>query len=55
MPFVFAAVELEEQPGLYVMANIRDCPPGDVSIDMPVRVAFEHIEDVWIPVFIPEK
>lgn len=50
-PFVIAIVELVEQPGLRFMTNIVNCPPEDVRIDAPVKVVFEHIEDVWIPLF----
>jgi len=28
--------------------------PEDVHVGMPVRVVFEHNDDVWIPLFTPE-
>ena len=49
-PFVFAAVELEEQAELYVFSNIL-APPASVRSGMKVRVCFEHQEDVWLPMF----
>ena len=49
-PFVFAAVELEEQAELYVFTNIL-APPDKVRSGMKVRVCFEHQEDVWLPMF----
>lgn len=50
-PYVVAIVELAEQPGLRFVTNIVGTPPGEVSIDMPVRVRFEQVEDVWLPLF----
>ena len=51
-PFVFAAVELEEQAELYVFSNIL-APPESVRSGMKVTVCFEHHEDVWLPMFTP--
>jgi uncharacterized protein len=53
-PFVFAAVELEEQPELYVFSNIL-APPEAVRSGMRVKVCFEHHEDVWLPMFEPDE
>lgn len=53
-PFVIAIVELAEQPGLNLMTNIVNCPIESVHIDMPVRIVFEHVEDVWLPLFEPD-
>jgi uncharacterized OB-fold protein len=50
-PFVFAAVELDEQPGLFVLTNIVGTPADQLAIGMRVRVLFEHHEDVWLPLF----
>lgn len=52
VPFVFAAVELEEQAELYVFTNIL-APVDAVSRGMAVTVTFEHHEDVWLPMFVP--
>lgn len=54
VPFVFASVELEEQAELYVFTNIL-APFDSVRIGMPVTVAFEQHEDVWLPMFSPER
>jgi uncharacterized OB-fold protein len=51
VPFVIAIVELVEQSGLRFLTNIIDCQPAEVSIDMPVRVRFQQVEDVWLPQF----
>ncbi|GAB2983053.1 OB-fold domain-containing protein [Amycolatopsis acidiphila] len=52
-PYVVAIVELAEDPEIRLTTQIVDCPVEDVTIGMAVEVAFEHHEDVWIPVFRP--
>lgn len=54
VPFVFAAVELAEQVGLYVFTNIV-APVDSVTIGMPVTVSFERHDDVWLPMFAPSE
>ena len=50
-----ALIELIEQPGLRVMANVVNCDVDDVVIGMRVRVAFERASaEAWVPVFEPE-
>ena len=53
VPFVFAAVELVEQPELYVFTNIVGCPVEDVRIGMAVSVVFERHGDIYLPMFQP--
>ncbi len=50
--FIFAAIELAEQPELYVLSNVL-CAPDDVRSGMPVQVTFEQQDDVWFPLFAP--
>jgi uncharacterized OB-fold protein len=52
VPFVFAAIELEEQPELYVLSNVV-APVELVHAGMPVSVIFEQQDDVWLPLFRP--
>jgi uncharacterized OB-fold protein len=52
VPFVVVLVELEEQTGLRIIANIRGCEPADVRIGMPVEVIFEDAgSDITLPQF----
>ena len=53
VPYVIAIVALEEQPGLRLMTNIVGCEPGEVVIDMPVRVEFREQGEAYVPVFRP--
>ena len=52
-PFVVAVVAIDEDPRVRLTTNIVGCGPEDVYVGMPVRVCFEHVEDVWVPVFEP--
>ncbi|OBI05379.1 DNA-binding protein [Mycobacterium sp. E2462] len=42
VPYVIAIVELVEQPGLRVAANIVDCEPDSVRCGMPVGMLGER-------------
>jgi len=53
VPYLIALVELEEQPNLRLTTNLIECDEADVVIGMAVEVRFEHVEDVWIPIFAP--
>jgi uncharacterized OB-fold protein len=52
VPFVVALVELAEQPGLRLIANIRGCSTAEVRIGMAVEVVFEEVlPGVTLPQF----
>lgn len=52
VPFVYALVDLDDQPGVRLTTNIVDCDPESVAIGMPVTVKFEQAEDIWLPMFV---
>ena len=52
-PYIIAWVSIDEQPDVRLTTNLVDIEPDDVRIGMPVRVLFEHAEDVWLPLFTP--
>jgi uncharacterized OB-fold protein len=55
VPYVVAAIELDEQVGLRLIARMIGCEPSEVRADMRVRVEFEHLENgVALPVFCPD-
>jgi len=55
-PAAIVLVELEEQKGLRVLANLLDCPLDQVKAGMPVEVTFEDVGDgVVLPQFRPRK
>lgn len=51
VPYVLAIIELEEGPRM--MANVLNCDPQSIAIDMPVGVIFEERGDMKIPQFQP--
>jgi uncharacterized OB-fold protein len=53
VPYVFAAVELVEQPELYVLTNIIACPAQTLRIGLDVEVTFEQQEEFYLPLFRP--
>ena len=52
-PYIIAWVAIDEQPDLRLTTNLVGVEPDDVHIGMSVRVVFEHVEDVWLPLFTP--
>jgi uncharacterized OB-fold protein len=50
VPFVLAVVELDEQPGLRLIARLATADP---EIGQPVEVAFEARGEAFIPLFQP--
>ncbi len=54
-PYVVAIVAIDEQPSLRITTNIVNCEPEDLRIGMPLRVCFEACDDVWLPLFEPER
>lgn len=53
VPYAIAIVHLDEQPGLNLTTNIVGMPPEQVCIGQRVEVTFEHVEDVFVPLFRP--
>jgi len=52
VPYVIAIVSLEEGPRM--TTNVVGCSPDDVAIGMPVRAAFEDLDDeISLVVFEP--
>jgi len=50
---VVAQVAIVEDPRVRLTTNIVDCDPEQLEIGQLMEVAFEHIEDVWLPLFRP--
>ena len=52
IPYPVAVVELDEQEGLYLTAQIVRAGPDDMAIGVPVEVVFEDVaEGVSVPHF----
>ena len=54
-PYIIGWVSIDEQPDVRLTTNLVDVEPDDVHVGMPVRVLFEHVEDVWLPLFTPAE
>ncbi|WP_199747878.1 thiolase C-terminal domain-containing protein [Actinomadura sp. WAC 06369] len=52
-PYVVAQVALEDDPRVRLTTNAVGCDPGDLVLGMRMEVVFEHVEDVWLPLFRP--
>ncbi|MCV7103691.1 thiolase C-terminal domain-containing protein [Mycobacterium palustre] len=52
-PYVIAQVAIEEDPRVRLTTNIVECEPDRLKLGQVVEVVFEHIEDVWLPLFRP--
>ena len=52
VPYLIAIVELDEQEGLRLTTNL-DMPLEEVAIGLRVEVRFDHVEDVFLPYFVP--
>ena len=50
-PYIIAWVSINEQPSIRLSANLIDVEPDEVAIGMEVEVTFEHVEDVYLPLF----
>ena len=53
VPFVLAAIELDEQPGLRLITTLVDCAPEDVEIGMHAEVTFVARGEAFVPLFRP--
>ncbi|ROO87474.1 acetyl-CoA acetyltransferase [Actinocorallia herbida] len=53
-PYVVAIVALEEDEGARLTTNIVGCEVEDVHVGMAVRVLFEKVGEVHLPLFEPD-
>jgi hypothetical protein len=54
VPYVVAVVELDDAPGLRLVANVIDVDPAQMRIGMPVRVVWDDVDEATtIPRFVP--
>lgn len=54
LPYTVVFVELDDQPGLRMIANLVDTPPGtELRCGMPVEVVFEERGSITMPQFRP--
>ena len=49
MPYVFAALEHDEQPSLRLSTEIINIDPEAVSIGIPLQMVFKQQEKIYLP------
>jgi acetyl-CoA acetyltransferase len=52
-PYVVGHVAIDEDDRVRLTTRIVDADPGDLRLGQQVRVVFEHVEDVYLPLFTP--
>jgi uncharacterized protein len=52
-PYIIAWVSIDEQPSMRLTTNLVDTDPDGIVIGMEVAVEFEHVDDVYLPLFRP--
>jgi uncharacterized protein len=55
VPYVVGLIELAEQPGLRIFANVVEAAAEQLSIGTPMEVTFEEREGTTLPQFRPLK
>ena len=50
-PYIVAIVAIDEDPRVRLTTNLVDMPADQVAVGCRVEVRFQHLEDVWLPVF----
>ena len=52
-PYAIAVVAVAEDPTVRLTTSIVGCDAAEVHVGQDVEVRFEHVEDVWLPLFAP--
>ena len=52
-PYVVAQVAIAEDPRVRLTTNVVECDFDRLELGQQVEVVFEHVEDVWLPLFRP--
>ncbi len=54
VPYNVAVIELDDCGGVHVTSNVVGCANEDLSIGMPVRIAWEQVDpELWLYRFRP--
>jgi acetyl-CoA acetyltransferase/uncharacterized OB-fold protein len=52
-PYVVAEVAISEDPRVRLTTTIVEADPEHLELGQQVEVVFEHLDDVWLPLFRP--
>jgi len=53
LPYVVAIVELDDAPAVRLTTNLVNVDVADAHVGLAVHAIFEHVDDVWLPMFEP--
>lgn len=53
-PFIAASVAIDEDTRVRIVTNLVDVAIDEPAVGQRVRVQFEHVDDVWLPMFAPD-
>jgi acetyl-CoA acetyltransferase/uncharacterized OB-fold protein len=53
LPYIVAIVELDDAPAVRLTSNLVNLEVADAHVGLAVRAIFEHVDDVWVPLFEP--
>ncbi len=53
LPYVVAIVELDDAPAVRLTTNLVNVDADGARVGLAVRAVFEHLDDVWLPMFEP--
>jgi acetyl-CoA acetyltransferase/uncharacterized OB-fold protein len=53
-PYVVGLVAIDEDPRVRLTTNVVGCSEDELAMGMRVRVRFEQVGDVWVPLFEPD-
>jgi acetyl-CoA acetyltransferase/uncharacterized OB-fold protein len=52
-PYIVAQVAIAEDPRVKLTTRLVDCAEPELQLGLRMEVTFEHVEDVWLPLFRP--
>lgn len=53
VPYVVGVVSLDDAPGVQLTTRFVDIDPSAMAVGLAMEVVFEHVEDVYLPLFRP--
>ena len=53
VPYVVAVVSVTDAPGVQLTTRLVDVSPDAVTVGMLVEVTFQHVDDIYLPLFRP--
>jgi uncharacterized protein len=55
VPMIIGLTELDDAPGVWILANIVEADPAELHCGLPMEVVFEQREEFALPQFRPRR